>query len=176
VTDPVENHDKSRYPRLTISLLILILALIDLIILRVHNSFFWIYTAIFCIVAALLHIGITIYLNLGSTQQKKSIIRCVLYWVGILIAVYIVHLMLQHTIITSVEAGLFALLILALGFYFIGLMDDIPIMLVGITLALMVTGSIVIQAYLLLVIVPITIIMGILIYLLMKRTNDRNTI
>lgn len=179
MTDPssIDNVDKSRHARLIISLLILILALISLIILRINKNSFWTYTAILCLVVAILHIGLNVFLNFATpSENKPQLWRHVLYWVGVLAAVYIDELMLQHAAITSVEAGLFALLILALGLYFIGLLNDLPLVLVAITIALMVTGSIVIQAYVLLVIVPITIIMGILIVLLMRKNKDRNEV
>lgn len=165
-------NQKSRNTRLVTSLIVLILALISLIILRVHQNAFWIYTALMSVVVALICVGQGAYLSFKEKDNLRlTIWRQVLYWVGALGAVYIVALMLHYGITNSIQSGLFVLLILAIVLYLIGIADDLPFALVGITIALMVSGFIVIPDFLL-VIIPVTVIMGIAIYLLIRRNKE----
>jgi len=165
-------NQKSHSTRLVTSLIILALALISLIILRVHKGSFWVYTALMSVVVALICVGQGAYLSFKEKDNPRlTIWRQILYWIGALGAIYIVALMLHYGVTTSIQSGLFVLLILAITLYLIGISEDLPLAIVGITLALMVTGTIVVKAYLLLVIVPVTVLMAILIYFLITKNK-----
>lgn len=159
--------------RLITSLIILMLSLISLILLRVHPSFFWVYTALTSVVIALICVGQGVYVSFKEKNNaKRALWHQVLYWVGALGAIYICALMLRYGVASAVQVGLFTLIILAVVLYSIGISEDLPLALIGITLALMVTGTIVIRPYFLLVIVPVTIVMGFLTVLLIKKQKN----
>lgn len=169
-----QTHQSTTSVRLICSLVILTLALISLILLRIHQSFFWIYTALMSAVIALISVGQGVYLSFKEKNNpKRTLFNQVFYWVGGLGAVYVCELMLQYGVTNSVQSGLFALLILAIVLYLNGISENLPLALVGVTLALMVVGTIVIRPYFLLVIIPVTVVMGILIALLIRK--KRNT-
>lgn len=168
----IESANANRRSRLIVSLLILLVALLSLVILHVHRGSFWVYTLVMSVVVAFLYLGLRFYLNVRKkTTYGISLWRQVLYWVGFLAAVYMDMLLLQYGVVLSVQAGLFALILWALALFFIGIIEDLAIALVGIGIALMVIGSIVIQAYLLLVVIPITIVMGFSIFLLLRKNE-----
>lgn len=166
--------NKASKARIISCLIILVLALISLILLHLNSSIFWLYTWLMCVFIALLSVGSGTYTAVLNKVKMKGPFfwRLIFFWAGFLASIYIDGLMLRHGSATTTQAGLFALVLLALTLYLIGVTSDIPLALVGLTVALMVIGSLVIKNYLLLVITPLVIIMGCAVFLMIKRNRS----
>lgn len=164
------SHKSSGHVRLICNLIIITLSLISLILLRLEQSFFWLYTILMSVVIALISVGQGVYLSFKEKRNpRRSLWHQILYWAGTLGAIYIVTLMLHYGVASKIQSGLVVLLILALVLYLTGVAEDLSQTLVGLTLALMVSGTILIRPYFLLVIIPVAIIMAILIVLLIRH-------
>jgi hypothetical protein len=171
-TDLTSAHNKAFKARLVTNLLILLLSLVSLIILKIHVGGFWIYTAIICIVAAVLCVLLSGYLSYWlKCDQRHGFLRILIYWAGFLAALYLDALMKQYGSSTATQSGLFALILLAAALFCVGILYDLAFLLTGLAIGLMVAGSIILSTYLLLVIIPVAIIMGFFIFLLARNNN-----
>lgn len=164
-------EDNSSNPwkaRLVIGLIMLSLSLISLIILELHASIYWIFCWLMAIVDAVLCIGWVMALK-KYQNYRSGVIRQVWHWLGLMAVMYLLALLIDRGTVSQTEAGLFALALLSLTLYLAGLYTDIIFVMIGIAMGLMAAGMILIQAYLLLVMVPVFILVAVFIV----GTTDR---
>ncbi len=172
--DRTKTNQKSRHVRLITSLIMLALALVSLVILRIHPTTYWIFTMIMAAVDAILCVWMVAYLKHRlKIDLPTNIWQQILHWIGFLAVVYLIAILHSHGAIDKTNAGLFTLVLLALCLYLAGIYVDITFLLVGITLALMAAGIVLIKAHLLLVMLPVTVIIALLIYVVIRQGRTK---
>lgn len=101
---------------------------------------------------------------------STAIRRHVLHWLGLLIAFKLVFVLVMVGIEESDDAGLVALIMLALTSFLAGVHFDWMFMLVGGVLGVAVLVAAYLQQYFLLVMIPLCLVIAILGFLLRKKT------
>ena len=91
-------------------------------------------------------------------SRFKVIQRQIIHWVGYLVAVHLVFLLNYTGRMNSADAGLVALLVLALSTFFAGIYSDWRITFVGIFLGSAVAGAALIEEYIWLALIPVVMI------------------
>lgn len=172
---PNASHASKRWKaRLTVSLTMLTLALVSLIIMGLHRAY-WIFTYLMAGADALLCIWLVWYVKRNDGSRfPGNLWHMVLHWVGLAVVLYLIGLCINRGVISPTEAGLFSLLVLALTLYLAGIYTDTTFVLVGLVLALMAAGTVLIKPYLWMVMVPIIVIVGLLIFLMITRDRAQS--
>jgi hypothetical protein len=93
--------------------------------------------------------------RIGVAVQRQA-----LHWVGVIGAVYLIHLLQTTGRMTNEAAGLAALLIIALGSFLAGVHSDWRLMVIGCVLGVTVVGFAILERIIWLVVLPL---MGIII-------------
>ena len=162
-----------RQGRLTISLIMLVLAFISLILINVRPTAYWIFTNIMVVVDALLSIGWGIYLR--RYEEERLFVahtwHMVLHWVGLIAIVCLLTLFVHYDFITLKQAGLFNWIALALTLYLAGIYTDVVFIGVGIVLAILSLGAVLIAPYFWLVVTCAIIITAGIVFLVMRRKS-----
>lgn len=107
--------------------------------------------------------GGTIRIEWSHVKQRgesrfKVIRRQTIYWVGYLVAVHLVFLLNYAGRMNSADAGLVALLVLALSTFFAGIYSDWRITFVGVFLGSAVAGAALVEEYIWLALIPVVVI------------------
>jgi len=89
----------------------------------------------------------------------KIIRRQIIHWVGFLVAVHLVFLLNYTGRMNSADAGLVALLVLALSTFLAGIYSDWRITFVGIFLGSAVAGAALVEEYIWLALIPVVVIL-----------------
>ncbi len=161
--------------RLVVSLIMLILALVSLLIIEIHRAY-WIFVSIMSGVDALLAIWLVWYVQRNEASPfPGNLWHMILHWIGLVATLYLIALFVERGVISQTEAALFALILLALTLYLAGIYTDTTFMLIGITLAIMAGGSILIKSYLLFVMVPVMIIVAFIILVMVTRDHQKQS-
>lgn len=156
--------------RVSVSTLMLLLALLGLLILGIRSSVYWPFICIMSGIDAILCIGLMWYSKtLPGNPFVASLWHMILQWLGYFGMLYLIALLIQQNAITAPNAGLLALMVLAFTIFIAGVYSDTTLIVVGIALALMATAALLLKAYLWLVMVPVIIVMGLIIYLMIAR-------
>lgn len=175
-TTSPNSHPKKRWKsRLIVSLIMLALAFISIIVMQVRESAYWTFTCIMAGADALLSIGWIWYIKrINAAIFPGTLWHIILHWMGFVAALYLITLFIHHDIITHTQAGWIVLLLLSLTLYLAGVYTDHTFILIGITLALLVAGIVLIKPYLWLVAIPVLILVGIITIIMALR--DRREI
>ena len=160
--------------RLVVSLIMLALAFVSLVILKIQYNAYWVFTCIMAAVDAILSIWLVWYVkrNDGSSFPG-NMWHLILHWIGLIAVMYLIAVFINRGVISHAEAGLFALLILALTLYLAGIYTDTTFMLIGITLAILAAGTILVKAYLWLVMIPVIIVVALIIFVIVARDRRK---
>jgi len=162
--------------RLIVSLIMLALAFVSLIIIGLHKAY-WIFTCIMAGADAILSIWLVWYVRRNQTKGPPfpgKLWHMILHWIGLIAVMYLIAVFINYGVISHTEAGLFALLVLALTLYLAGVYTDTIFMLVGFVLALMAAGTILITTYLWLVMIPIIVIVALFIFVIVTRDKRKS--
>lgn len=161
--------------RLVVSLIMLALAFISLIIMGLHKAY-WIFTCIMAGADAVLSIWLVLYVRRNDRNKfPGNLWHMILHWIGLVAVMYLIAVFINRGVISHTEAGLFALLALALTLYLAGIYTDTTFMLIGLVLALMAAGTILIAAYLWLVMIPVIVIVALIIFVIVTRDKRKTT-
>jgi hypothetical protein len=109
--------------------------------------------------------GASIRIEWSRVKQRgesrfKVVRRQIIHWVGYLVAVHLVFLLNYTGRMNSADAGLVALLVLALSTFFAGIYSDWRITFVGIFLGSAVAGAALIEEYIWLALIPLIVILA----------------
>lgn len=160
--------------RLSVSIIMLGLAFITLLVMKIHPRAYWLFTCIMAGIDAILCIGLVWFIKRQNPNAFAiNIWHMVLHWLGFIATIYLITVFIRHGVITEVDAGLFSLIILALTLYLAGIYTDTIFILIGITLAILATGTILLKAYLWLIMIPIIVIAALIIFAIVHR--DRHS-
>jgi len=124
--------------------------------------------------------GVCIYLEWthSSDKEKKSpfqiVRKQVVHWVGFLIAIYLVFLLHSTGRLNDADAGLVALLTLAMSAFFAGVHSDWRICLVGIILGSAVAGAALVEEFFWMLLIPliVAVAVGIIWWRYRSRTPE----
>ena len=162
--------------RLIICGIMLVLAIVGLVIMNIHSASYWVYSRIMAVMYALLSIWLFWYLNRGEHKVHTSTIwHQILHWVGLIIAIYITSTFVNSGVVSSIQAGLFTLTLLALTVFLAGVYTDSAFMLIGIVLGIFAIGASLVEAYLSILMIPVIVIAAILIFFLIHHEKRRGT-
>lgn len=166
---------KRRKARLVVSLIMLALAFVSLIIMGLHKAY-WVFTCIMAGVDAVLSIWLVWYVRRNRNDGPTfpgNLWHMILHWIGLVAVMYLIAVFINRGVISHTEAGLFALLVLALTLYLAGIYTDTTFMLIGFVLALIAAGAILISAYLWLVMIPVIVIVALIIFVIVTRDKRK---
>lgn len=151
--------------RLIVCCTMLLLALVGLLIMDIHPRSYWLYSRVMALLYASLSIWLFWYLNRGNHKLTTSTLwHQLLHWFGLLIASYLVSIFVNTGLMGSLQAGFVTLTLLALTIFLAGVYSNFSFMLIGLTLAVFAAAAAMIEAYLSLVMIPVIIVVGIIIY------------
>ena len=153
--------------RLMVSFIMLLLAFLSLILMEIHQATYWIFTYIMAGIDALLSIWLVWYLKAGRVW------RVILHWMGLIAVMYLMAIFVDRGVVSQTEAGLFALVVLAFALYLAGIYTDIIFILIGMTLAILALGIILLKSYLWLIMVPVIVIAAIIIVVIVIRDRRK---
>jgi len=161
--------------RLVVCGIMLVLAIIGLIIMNIHQNTYWMYSRIMAVIYGLLSIWLFWYLNRGEHKVHTSTIwHQILHWIGLIIAMYITSTFVNSGVVSSIQAGLFTLTLLALTVFLAGVYTDSAFMLIGIVLGIFAIGASLVEAYLSIIMIPVIIIAAIAIFFLIHHQKRRD--
>lgn len=172
-SDSVKKN-KCRKARFFICTSILLLALMSLLLLVIHPVSYWYFTILMAVLVSLLSTWLTWYLKYHYSEKfiKGLFRKQALHWLGVLAIVYLLTLLVNRGVISENEAGLFTLCVIALSLYLAGVYGDFSLFLVGITIGLMAAGTILIKNYLLLVMIPLTVLVILFQFIMLQKQKD----
>ena len=164
--------------RIIIASLMLALAFICLILLDVHSHAFWFYIKVMCSCYAILSIWLNWFVNRNNRAMTIiSIWHQILHWLGLLIMIYIVTTLVSSGMLSSSQAAMVTLILLAFSTFIAGVYTDATFMLIGLTLSAFAIGTALVKNYAPLILSPIIAIAALAILLLLylqRRKEQKN--
>lgn len=162
--------------RLVAALLMLALGFTGVVVTDIKKDGAWDYWRALCIIYALMSLGMSRHLkHRGWKSTAMTIWHEIAHWAGlfgsILIASWFVHI----GMLGRFEAGLLALLLLALATYLAGIYIEPTCIFVGLMLGFFAAGIAFLDTYLYNVLIPLTLVAGLLlIFILRYRRKDQS--
>lgn len=169
------HHIRKRWKaRLVVCALMLALAFISLVLVDIHSKGYWLYSQTLAVIYAVLSIWLFWYLNRGDGKFTHSTIwHQILHWIGLLGALYLVHVFVTAGIISSLAAGVVTITMLALTIYLVGIYSDIAFVLIGVTLAIFAYCLAYVQSYLSIIMIPVILVAGFIIFMVVHRDRRK---
>lgn len=160
--------------RIAVCGIMLALAFIGLIVMDVHPKSYWLYCRLMSLAYAILSLWLFWILNRnGKTSFSSTFWHQLAHWTGLVASLYLVSLFVNSGIIGSMQAGLVTLTLLALTIFLAGVYSNISFVLIGITLGVFAAGAALVEAYLSVMMIPVVLIAGVMIYYLAHREKKK---
>lgn len=129
-----QHHWKVRF---TIALTMLVLAFVGIILTNIFSTGAWSYWKIIVPIYAVMALWLSWYMRRDQSVVKPiTIWHEVLHWVGLFGAILLVELFVESGLLSRALASLFALTLLSLTVFTIGVYVESTFILIGIILAL----------------------------------------
>lgn len=169
------HHIRKRWKaRLVVCAIMLVLAFVSLVLVDIHSKGYWLYSQALALIYAVMSIWLFWYLNRGDGRFSRSTIwHQILHWIGLLAALYLVHVFVTAGIISALAAGVVTVTMLALTIYLVGIYSDIAFVLIGITLAVCAYCLAYIQSYLSIIMIPVILIAAFIIFMVVHRDRRK---
>ena len=152
----------------------LVLAFINWLLIEIHQAY-WVFTYLMAGIDAILSVWLVWYVQRHqATPFPGNLWHMILHWIGLVAVMYLIAVFVNRGAITPSEAALFALLVLALTLYLAGIYTDTTFMLIGIILAVLAAGTVLIKSYLWLVMIPLLIIAALIILVMVTRDRQKS--
>lgn len=162
--------------RLAVSIIMLILAFISLFVMKIRPQIYWLFNCVMAGIDAILCIWLVWYMKRQNGNAfVGNLWHMILHWVGFIAVIYLITVFIRHGVVNVIDAGLYALIVLAFTLYLAGIYTDSVFILVGIALALIAAGVILLKAYLWLVMIPVIIIVALIIFAMVTTQDRRNS-
>ena len=156
--------------RLYVGIVMLILSFFGLIVTELKQDGAWYYWRCLCVVFAALSIGLHLYLR---KREQVSFLGTIwdeiFHWLGLFLAVIIISVMVEVGIIGRFLSSITVLMLLALTTYLAGIYMEITLVFVGLLLGALALGLSIVSAYLYPIVIPITALLGISLWIYLKR-------
>ena len=171
---PTNQHWRKR---LVISIIMVVLSFIGVILvyidpLTAHISwYYWLSMApIFMILSLWLRFQLK---KTNENVTAKTIWHEVFHWIGLIVAIYILHVYVRTGIVGKFEAGLLLIDILALAVFLLGVHLEPTFILVGLILGLCALLMAVLTKYIIPAIIVIAVIGSIFIYVMLRKGGPK---
>ena len=160
--------------RLFATYFMLILIFIAMSLLGFQHRSIWFFSQIVGVVFGITCIGLHWYLYRNITKTKPtSVWHQLLHWIGLWVMLYMISILITTGFITSIQAGIFNLMLIALSVFIAGVYTDPSLLIVGIATATTTTYSTISPSHIFFKITPIILIAAILIFLLLYQQRHR---
>ncbi|MBS0604899.1 MAG: hypothetical protein JSS60_07670 [Verrucomicrobia bacterium] len=174
--DTLKHSGTSIRLRLVVALLMLALGFIGVIVTDVRKDGAWTYWRFLCIVYAILSLGLSWHLRKqGWKTSLLTLWHEVAHWAGLMGAIIIASYFVQIGMIGRFEASLLTLLLLALATYLAGIYTESTFILIGVMLGGFAAGIAFLDEYLYNIILPVTIVAGILLVVFVHHAHKKLT-
>jgi hypothetical protein len=178
--EPNVNHfsptSKRWKARLVIGLIMLALAFITLLVMKIRPSAYWLFTCVMAGIDAILCVWLVWYVKRqDGSRFVGNLWHMILHWIGFIAVIYLITIFIHYGAISEVDAGIYTLIVLALTIYLAGIYTDAIFILIGVTLAIMAMGTILIKTYLLLVMIPVIVIVALIIFVMLAQERKSLT-
>ena len=155
--------------RLSINSILLLLNVIATALLSTHQPALWFFSQIMAGTYGLSCIVLHWYIRRSAIIPKTCTAwHQLLHWTGVWMILYVITTMISSGSITSHQAGLFTLTLIALSVFISGVYTDPSLILVGISLNIITVCHVNYPQHLFLKMIPVLLITGGLIFLLVK--------
>lgn len=154
--------------RLTVAIIMLVLAFIGIIFTNIFSTGAWGYWKTIVPIYALMALWLSWFMRRDQTVVKPiTIWHEVLHWVGLFGTILLVELYIESGLLSRTLASLFALTLLSLTVFTIGIYVESTFILIGIILALFATIVAVAIEYLYAFTIPALVIgIGVIVYMI----------
>lgn len=161
--------------RLIVGLFMLILAFVGLIITDISKEGAWEYWRAMTPIYALLSIGLSLHLRKNTDISiKTEIWQEILHWSGLIGSVYLISSFVNMGFIGRFEAGLVILVLLSLATFLAGIYHDFLFFIIGLVLASFSLGAAFLNEYLWSIMLPLTLVAGIVMAYMVYRNFKAN--
>jgi hypothetical protein len=162
--------------RLIVALLMLALGFIGVIVTDIKRDGAWDYWRFLCIFYALISLGLSWGLRKkGWKTTVLTIWHEVAHWAGLFAAIFICSYFVRIGLISRFEASLLTLLLLAFATYLAGIYTEPTLILIGIVLGSFAAMLGFLDEYLYNILLPITIVAGILLFVFIHHAHKKLT-
>lgn len=150
--------------------LMLLLVFGSLLVLHFQRAEFLPYVLLVCVsVVAICVFSTAVQPQHVKSQYKIRFWRKLMQWLGFLVAIYLDLLTLKYGMASAVNVGIFALILLAATLFFLGAIDHLPMALLGMTVAVLLAGSVALPDRWMALLVLIAMAMALLIFWCIRR-------
>ena len=175
---PTSNPFEYRYwpIRVGVGTIMLLLSFAGLVLTYIEpltSKTSWYYWISMTVIFALLCIGFSWYLRSKDITILSSLWQDILLWLGMLMALFILHSAVSAGFIGRVESGVFLLDMLAFATFCAGIMLDPCFLLVGITLFIFAFVMIVFEKYLAIAVFGIIVVSLVTLYFLARGGSPK---
>lgn len=174
-TTPSSPAGKRWKARLAVSLIMLMLAFITLVVMKVRPGAYWLFNCMMAGIDAILCLWLVWYVKRQNASSfPGNLWHMILHWIGFIAVIYLFTLFIRQGTLTETDAGLYALIVLAFTIYLAGIYTDTTFILIGVTLAIMATGVILLKPYVWLIMIPVIIIVALIIFAMVTRDHRQS--
>jgi len=160
--------------RLIVSMLMLMLAFLGLILMDIHSASYWLYSRLMAIAYALMSLFLFWYLDHGEHGFSYSTVwHQLLHWCGLLFSIYVVTVFVNTGVMGTTQAGLVTLTLLSLTVFLSGVYTCPSFLVIGLVLGMLAAAAAMIQAYLMVVMIPVILLTGVFIYFLTHHEKKK---
>ncbi|MBY0530173.1 MAG: hypothetical protein K2P51_08335 [Rhabdochlamydiaceae bacterium] len=159
--------------RLSIALLMLILAFVGVIVTDIYQDGAWRYWQIISIVYAVLSLTLSFYLKkMGWSKAIWTLWHELFHWIGLMLAIFIISYFVKTGIMGRFQSGLVVLTLLAFATYLAGIYIEATYIPIGVLLGFFAAGTALFQAYIYSVILPLTIVGALIVGWIVYRSRQ----
>jgi hypothetical protein len=159
--------------QLAICLVMLALALIGLVVMNFYPAAFWKYSLWMAFLYAVMSIGMFLYTHRGQDLFFSTVWHQLLHWLGMLLAIMVIFTFVRTEVITSIQAGMVMLMLLAFSIFLAGVYADPFFMIIGLVLGVFAVAASYIHAYLPLLMIPVILVAAGLIFVLIHHEKKK---
>lgn len=161
--------------RLVIAFVLLTLSFIGVIITDIKKDGAWEYWRFLCVVFACLSLALSWHLRRkGWKTPLFTLWHELAHWIGLLGGIFVASYFVRIGFIGRFEASLLILLLLALATYLVGVYTEPTFILLGIILGVFAAGLAFLDAYLYNIILPLTLVAGIILFVVLYRSHKKS--
>lgn len=154
--------------------LMLGLAFAALLLMDLQSRGYWFFALGLSVSYAVMSLWLFWYLHRKQHVMTGSTIwHQLFHWLGLMATIWMVSQFVNAGIIGSLPAGVITVTLLALTVYLIGVYSDITFVLIGVVLAIFAWVLGYLQAYLIIIMIPVVLIAALLIFVVVHRQKHK---
>lgn len=170
----INQHNRHFKVRLIATLFMLTLTFIAMTLLGFQHRSIWFFSQFIGGMFGIICIGLHWYLYRNTPGGKPTLVwHQLLHWIGLWVMLYMISILITTGFITSIQAGVFNLMLIALSVFIAGVYTDPSLLIVGIATATTTAYSTISPAHIFFKITPILLVAAILIFFLLHQQRHR---